>query len=84
MTGPEHYREGEAQLQAAKEQASDGFHDEAAVTTQFALAHFAAALAAATAMAAYPLQDDCGLTTKGMHEVDFDAWNEVAGAASGD
>lgn len=51
MTGPEHYREGEKQLQDAKDQASDGFHDEAAVTTQLAIAHFAAAQAAAQAAA---------------------------------
>lgn len=62
MKGHEHYLEGEKQLNDAKEQASDGFHDEAAVTAQFAIAHFAAASAAAQAQNA--VLSMCGDSTR--------------------
>lgn len=52
MTGPEHYRAGEEQLVYAVGHLEEGTWDEAQLTIALAQAHFVAALAAATAMAA--------------------------------
>lgn len=75
MNGPEHYREGEKQLQDAKDQASDGFHDEAAVTAQLAIAHFAAAQAAAQAQDAVLAM--CGDSTRVTDWGDAIGWDTI-------
>jgi hypothetical protein len=85
VTGPEHYREGEQWLADAVEaMAPDADMGYLAWKVSVAQVHATLALAAATAMAAYPKQDDDGLTVKGMHGVDYDAWNDVAGVNGGD
>lgn len=67
MTGPQHYREGERLLRKAEGETPEW----AATLAQLALAHFAAAQAAATAM--------CAVTGE-AHMPEFNAWQEVAGS----
>lgn len=79
MTGPEHYREGERLLVEARTvtRPNDEGHCEADRMIAEALAHFAAAQAAATALLG-PVAES------GYDDADLDAWREVAGAKGGE
>lgn len=74
MTGPEHYTAAEEFIETAK--TSDIGTDSQRLTLMAAQVHATLALAAATAMAAVPV--DHG-TAGGMDQRDFDAWDAVAG-----
>lgn len=72
MTGPEHYLEAERLIGLAAEFNTPSLATEA---RQIAQVHASLALAAATAMAAD--------SNDGMHQLDFEAWDEVCGVRPG-
>ncbi|MFD5509164.1 hypothetical protein ACFWIB_15485 [Streptomyces sp. NPDC127051] len=75
MTGPEHYRKAEQQLQFALEASTDSTAETHCAIAQV---HATLALAAATALSA-PVEDDlAGFTTE-----EWDAWHTAAGTRPG-
>ncbi|MCG0066261.1 hypothetical protein L0F81_23715 [Streptomyces tricolor] len=70
MTGPEHYREGEKRVTAARAEMDPQW---ALVQAQLAIAEATLALAAATAL------NDNSADEGGMPLADYHAWAEAAG-----
>jgi hypothetical protein len=78
MNGPEHYREAECGLPLIRQETDGAWAIARAVES---LVHATLALAAATAMAAEP---NGGEGAVGMDDLDFEAWDKVAGVQEND